>query len=285
MGISSSAVLVELNISVWTANKVDKDATSRVTTDANAVADAGQFKKNLMAGTHQRKAIADFAAGCRLWHNVRTMPWADKGGRLLPTSLFLDYKQEANTRRNHFDTMVSEFCINYPALVQTANNYLGSLFNPEDYPSVDEVRSKFGFRLVFSPVPEAGDFRLDVGSTELEELKSQYEASADERVQRAMQEQWDKLHTMLGGMSAKLTEPEEETVTIKRWHDTFITNAQDLCAMLTHLNITNDPNLEKARRELESALFSTDIDDLKENEFSRKELKERVDSMLKTYEW
>ena len=126
MSNTSSSVLTEMNISVWTANKLDRGATDNVTSNANAVKNAAQVRKNLMAGTAARKEIADYAAACRLWHNTRTLPWADKGARLLPTSLFLDYKQEADTRRNTFNRMVDEFIDNYPALVQTAHNYLGN---------------------------------------------------------------------------------------------------------------------------------------------------------------
>jgi hypothetical protein len=47
MSITSSTLLVELNISVWTANKLDKETTNKVTADNNAVAGSGQFRKNL----------------------------------------------------------------------------------------------------------------------------------------------------------------------------------------------------------------------------------------------
>ena len=43
-------MLTELNISVWTANKIDKDASRKVADDNNAAADSGHFRKNLMAG-------------------------------------------------------------------------------------------------------------------------------------------------------------------------------------------------------------------------------------------
>ena len=56
MSITSSAVLTELNISVWTANKLDKGATDNVTNNEYAVKDAAQVRKNLMAGTHQTGA-------------------------------------------------------------------------------------------------------------------------------------------------------------------------------------------------------------------------------------
>ncbi len=210
MSISNSAMLVELNISVWTGQKVDRKATIRATDDARASSDAGQFKKNLMAGTTLRKELADYAALCRTWHNGRTLPWADKGARLLPTSMFFDYKQEANARQAHFNALRDRFIAEYPQLLAQAPLHLGDLFDPSDYPSAEEVASKFGFRLVFLPVAESGDFRIDVGNAELAELREQYESAYEVRVQEAMGTAWDKLHDALVVMSEKLTEPEGE---------------------------------------------------------------------------
>lgn len=285
MTISNAAMLTELNISVWTANKIDKDASRKVADDNNAAADSGHFRKNLMAGSTLRKDIADYAAGCRLWHSTRTMPWADRGPRLLPTSLFFDYKVEANARETYFNNKVSEFLLAYPRLVQTAQNYLGDLFNRDDYPHPDEVASKFGFRLVFSPVPDAGDFRLDLPKQELDAMRLQYEAHANERVEAAMQEQWGKLRDMVFRMSEKLTEPDDGDEDKRRWHDTFLTNAQEMCGMLTHLNITRDPTLEEARRGLERAIAGVDIDDIKGSEDTRTDVKGKLDDILKQYEW
>lgn len=284
MSISHAAMLVELNISVWTANKIDKDASRKVADDNRASADAGQFRKNLMAGSHLRKEIADYAAGCRLWHNTRTMPWADRGPRLLPTSLFLDYKAEANARCAYFMDKREQFGREYPRLKQTAQNYLGDLFDPSDYPSLEEVMSKFDFRLVFSPVPDAGDFRIDLPAQELVAMQQQYQAQADERVASAMKEQWGKLHDMVTRMSDKLVEPEDGEDK-RRWHDTFITNAQEMCQMLTHLNVTRDPTLEEARRGLERAIAGVEIEDIKEDVHTRADVKGKLDAILKQYEW
>jgi len=80
MSISASAVTVELNISVWTANKLDKTATDTVIAANHAQSnDAAQVRKNLMSGTTVRKKIADFAAGCRLWHNTHTITLGRQG--------------------------------------------------------------------------------------------------------------------------------------------------------------------------------------------------------------
>jgi len=285
MSITSSAVLTELNISVWTANKLDKGATDNVTNNASAVKDAAQVRKNLMAGTHQRKALADYAAACRLWHNTHTLPWADRGPRLMPTSLFMNYKQEVNMRRDTFYRMVDEFIQDYPALVRTAHNYLGNLFDAEDYPDAETVRSKFGFRLVFSPVPESGDFRLDLPAQELDEVKQGYEDSFKDRLADAMKEPWNRLHKLLVETSKKLTDVDGEEGEKRRYHDTLITNAQSLCAMLTHLNVAGDPKLEDARRQLEQTMVGTDIETIKESATERAEIKGKVDAILKQYDW
>ena len=285
MSISNSAMLVELNISVWTGQKVDRAATTKVTDDANAAADAGQFKKNLTAGTYLRKELADYAALCRTWHNGRTMPWSDRGPRLLPTSMFVEYKQEVNARQGLFMSKVDAFCEEYPRLLAAAPYHLGDLFNPNDYPTVEEVRDKFGFQLVFSPVPESGDFRVRAGDVDLAELRQQYEDAYDARVKDAMQSAWDKVHDMLTRMSEKLTDPESESAKGKLFHGTFLTNVDDLCALLAHLNITKDPQLEIARRALQKMVSGVDIDDVRKDPGTRIDLKAQVDAALKAFDW
>lgn len=284
MSLTASSMIVELNISVWTANKLDRETTDTVTDDNHAARDAVRVHKNLLAGTTARKELADYAASCRLWHNLRTLPWADKGGRLLPTSSFMDYKAEANVRRDQFNRMCSAFLDDYPRLVAEAPQAMGSLFKASDYPNPQEVASKFDFRLVFSPVPEAGDFRVDVGQAELEELRGEYEISFQKRIEEAMREPWDRMHKLLLNMSNKLTDLDGDE-TKKRYHDSLITNATSLCEMLTHLNITKDPQLEAARGQLEALMMGLTIEDLKDDAAHRASVKGRVDGILKQFEW
>jgi hypothetical protein len=286
MTITSSSMLVELNISCWTAAKIDKRVTRKAAEDNNAIDSAGKYEKNLMAGSSLRKELADYAAACRLRHNQLTMPWCDRGPRLLPTSMFFDYKQEFGGRQTYFEDKIARFVREYPVLQTQAQQALGAMFNPEDYPSVEEVRSKFGFRLVFTPVPESGDFRLDLPKQELEDMRRQYDAAFDSRLADAMREPWDKLHKTISAMTDKLVKVEAAPDgTVTRWHDTFIGNAAELCKMLTHLNLTKDPKLEQARRDLEKAIAGVDIDDVKEDAGVRTDLKDKLNTMLKQYEW
>jgi hypothetical protein len=283
MSISSSALLVELNISVWPASKLDREVTDKVNSDASAVRGASQTKKNLFAGTSLRKDISDFAARVRLYHNRHTLPWADKGERMLPTALFMDYKQTMNGFEQTFNMMCDNFYIEYPRLVVEAPTNLGSMYKAEDYPDLTDVRLKFGFKRAVKPVPEAGDFRLDIPAYDLEEMRSEFMKQQENKLAEAMREPWDRLHEMLVGISEKLTDKDGEGK--KRYHDTLVSNPLELCSLLTKLNVTNDPKLEEARRQLEIAMVTADIEDIKEHPDSRSELKSKVDAILGKFNW
>ena len=163
------------------------------------------------------------------------------------------------------------------------------MFDRNEYPDVEKVRSKFGFRYSFSPVPEAGDFRVDVEEDALNELKQQYESHYKSKLDEAMQDTWDRLHDVLSHMSEKLAFTndayDENGVKVKptRFHTSTITNAVDLCELLTTLNVTNDPKLEEARMKLERALVGIDADTVKESQEIRHSVKAKVDSILEMF--
>ena len=156
--------------------------------------------------------------------------------------------------------------------------------NKDDYPTIDELRSTFGFRLVVTPLPASGDFRLDVPAQALEEMRAEYDTAFNTRVEQAMREPWERLYKVLSDMSAKLTDDETSEVK-KRYHETLITNATEMVGMLKHMNITNDPKLEEARAALAVSIRGIDIDDIKDSAVVRNDVKTNVDAILKNYEW
>ena len=282
MSIIASAVLVELNISVWPASKIDREVTSQVNANASAHKDASQTKKNLFAGTSLRADIEKFAARVRLYNNQHTLPWADKGERMLPTKLFMESKQTMNGYERTFNMLCDNFFDEYETLVRDAQVNLGSLYKAEDYPPLEEVRSKFAFRWIIKPLPEAGDFRLDIPANDLEEMRLAYEAQYSEKLAEAMRTPWERLHEVLLSMSKKL---EDSGDSKKRYHDSLISNPLELCDLLTKLNVTNDPKLEDARRQVELAMLGTDIEEVKEDATVRESLKSKVDAILGKFEW
>ncbi len=201
---------------------------------------------------------------------------------MLPTKLFMDYKQTMNGYERTFNMLCDAFFEEYETLVQEAKVNLGALYKAEDYPDLTEVRKKFSFRRSVKPLPEAGDFRLDIPAHDLAEMRSAYEVQYSEKLAEAMRTPWERLHEVLLGMSKKLEDSGDGK---KRYHDSLISNPLELCELLTKLNITNDPKLEDARRQVELAMLGANIDEVKEDASVRENLKSKVDAILGKFEW
>ena len=283
MSISSSAVLVRLSISTWTGRKIDKRQSENVSAATGADKKAGKYIKDTMVGSTHVSQLNKYANNSRNEYTARTLPWDDMGDRILTTSLLLPFKADFNAKRDEFFRRRDYICNNYEALKQTSANYLGAMYNPEDYPLVDAVYGKYDWRLTVKTVPDSGHLYLDLPAEDMEELRASLEAENQEKTKHAMDTAWHRMHGMLAGMSDKLTETDDDKK--KRFYDSFVSNPKDLCDMLQHLNITNDPELERARVMLERTIKGADIDVIKESPAIREDMKTKVDSILKQFEW
>jgi hypothetical protein len=278
-------MLVELNISCWTARKLDKGVSEEVDRAKNTKGRAGNYHKHLMAGNPHLESILKYAAGSRLWNNSQTIPWSDKGPRIVTMeNLFSGgYKKELDERKKNFYDLVDNFCNIYPTLISAMAFQLGDLFDRDEYPEPEKMREKFKFAYTLSPLPTSGDFRIDIGEQAKAELVRQYEEAFNERLTAAMRDVWDRLHACLTHMSERLASDEEGKR--KVFHGTLLTNAKELVDLLSKLNITKDPDLERARRELSDALLHTDIDALKESDYVRETVKTKVDEIINKFSW
>ena len=127
-------------------------------------------------------------------------------------------------------------------------------------------------------LPISGDFRVDVEDSYVNELKSQYESFYEAKLGDAMADAWGRLHECLTKMSEKLAGEEKQI-----FRDSLVGNAVDLCSMLTKLNVTNDPKLERARQSLERALIGVTPEELRKHDDARLHVKAKVDEILSMF--
>ena len=111
----------------------------------------------------------------------------------------------------------------------------------------------------------------------------EYENRMKQQVESSMRDAWSRLHGVLTRISDRLTpEPDGKK---KIFHETMLTNADELCDLLQTLNVTGDASLEKARVQLRNALLGVSSKELREVESARVEVKKNVDDILKQYDW
>ena len=69
------------------------------------------------------------------------------------------------------------------------------------------------------------------------------------------------------------------------FRDSLVNNADELCSLLTALNVAGDPALERARARLEDAINGVTAKDLRESEGQRVITKGKVDAILSDFDW
>lgn len=280
--IDTCAMLVEFNASVWTARKLDKTTTNEVVASKNAGAkDAARVNKHLLAGRTELDIIQQAVGRARQFVYDNTAPWSDSGLRLLPTVNFMKFTERMNDFEEEMETLVKAFVVIYPTLITAQALALGDMFKRDDYPSANEMMTKFSFRVNYMPVPSSGDFRVDVGNQAQVELKARLEALTQERIDSAMADVRERLSTHLKRMSDRLTtDYVGGEAKQRRFHDTLVDGALELCDLTKSLNVTNDVVLEEARKQLEQLLVGVSPADLRKNEAIRQDVKRNVDAIL-----
>lgn len=279
MSIANSGVLANISLSVWTGRKLDREVSEEVDVAKSTKTRAGNYHKNLFAGVTELEQVKTVGGKIRNWHVKQTLPWADSGERLLPMANFMDYKRELSVLETEFNTAVQNFCTKYGVLIAAQAFQLGALFNRDEYPHPDVIASKFNLSYTFSPVPDVGDWRVTADDAIKQELARQYEQAYADRLNSVTKDLWDRLHGCLTHMQGRLSVSEDGKKTIFR--DSMLENAAELCGLLTRLNVTNDPKLEHARKELEKTIMGLDAKDLRETDGARAEVKSRIDDILK----
>jgi hypothetical protein len=283
-GVARSAMMVDLHISVYSGRKQDKATQGEVTTaKGSGSKKAASVYKNLFAECKELDDLTKFQARARAEHYRLTLPWNDQGARLLPTASLLEYQQIMGRYRNEFERLVDAFLDKYDTLVAAAAFQLGTLFDRKEYLSRAQVALRFRMESSFTPLPTSGDFRLDVESTVQRELVEQYERRMEAKLAQANQDSWSRLHEALLRLSDRLVV--EEDGKKRKFHDTMVTGALELCDLLTVMNVTNDPELEKARRKVEEVLSGVTPKELRDEHSTRIQTKHRVDAILSAFDW
>lgn len=248
MNLNDRALLVQLSISQWTARKYDKKATRQVADANGTTMDAGRYNKALLPMNDLLDHVHKKTTHIRQKFYDNTLPWGIEGTMMLPTANYLSFMSEFRKERDDWNSLVNNFVGNYDSMVRDAQRILGSLYDPADYPSSVDIRSKFNMDMAVFPVPSS-DFRVSIGSEELTRIQQDVERRVKDAERTAMLDVWQRLFDRVKHMAEKLADPKAI------FRDSMIENARELCSLLPRLNFNDDPNLEALRQDVEGKLI------------------------------
>ena len=278
--LSTRAMLAAVSVSVWPAAKHDKTVSEETATRHGASRDALRSQKSLLvkSALAELREIRDSA---RREHNFLTLPWADEGFRILPASAFDEHTRRMRAFSDSFLPAVDKVIQDFPDLVSAAKPFLGTMFNVHDYPGLHEevsgrlvlvdqaaLREKFSFETKVMPLPEAGDFRVNLGSGDQERIRRQITARVEAALQVAGQDLWQRLYKAVKEMAERLV---QERVTEKGL-ESVVANLVKLVDILPQLNLTKDAELERLAEEARKSLLATTSAELKESKDTRTDI-------------
>ena len=245
MSIRENCMVVNLQIGVWLGYRLDKDASRKVTTDANASDDAARVNKHIVPKESLAKIVSASGA-IRNYFYGRTLPWKDNGDRLLVRRSALTFFPEHGALVDAFKTEVGEFLDRgYPAAIERAEFRMGTLFNPDDYPPTAQIERKFYVNLDVDGIADAFDERLETN-----------DAAIQSRVSKAMAGLYERLND-------KLTHFAERMDGDSVFRDSTLDNLQEIVKLLPELNFMDDPNLTAIGEAIDTKLMAYGVKDLR----------------------
>ena len=272
MPVQNQAMLMNLSVSKWTARRFDKKATEAVHVQHNAK-DAGRYNK-LLIDADALKPINQAEAKLRDIHYRLTLPWGDNGDRLLPSKLYFEYTKQMRDARQAFEQAVQSFLPTYPQLKADASKRLGALYDPNDYPCTNAIAAKFSVRIEPAPVPDANDFRVDVGREDQELIRKDITAAVVARQAEAIKDCYARVKELCERYSRTLRAKDP------RIFDSMVSNAAELAVLLPALNIADDPNLTSIAADLKKLAETTPVQ-LRTSQWRRGEAADLAEATLR----
>ena len=256
MNLSDRAILVQLNISTWSANKLDKEISAETSAIKGAISNSVRTHKSLLPMCDLLDDIKKKASLIRTKFYENTLPWGVKGIQILPTANYLAFMTDFRKERAEYEQLVNRFVPEYPQLVVDAQRFLGAAYKPADYPEAHEIGDKFKMDMQVMPVPNT-DFRVNIADEELARIHDEVEARVKQAAKGAMMDVWQRLYDKVKHLAEKLDDPKAI------FRDSTVNHLVDLCEMLPRLNVMDDPNLEAMRQEVEAKLAGYNPDTLR----------------------
>lgn len=261
--LNQKAMLVHLRMSTWTGRTKDSTVTKEVVARKHSSGDSGAWWTYLVP-RHALRNIFTTQTACRNMHFKYTLPWQDGGMRILPSALFIKYTSQMRKVIATHEEAIRDFLKEYPTIVSEARNRLGELIKGRKFPTVSEIRHKFGVRQDVLPMPSVKDFRVDLSNDDVENIRKNISTSIENMTATAMTSLWTQLTELVDKIQDTMKQPK------KIFRDSLIDNLKNFIELVPKMNLTNNKELEVIRKEVTSKLANLKPMDLRESKADRK---------------
>jgi hypothetical protein len=212
-------------------------------------------------------------------HRKFTLPYVDKGPRILPNNMYFEYSQLMHGHINHLDAMVNRYMPNYDSYVMQDIAFRSTSKTSvcaSDYPTAQEFQDRVGLELRFSPMPDKKHFLFDMSdvdvanfSNAMVEVEAAARADAIKRMLEPLTHLVDKLEKPAGKQNGGT------------FRDSAIENIIEGIDIAKKLVMDDNPELMDTINKLETTISSYNPDWLRESPIVRDQAKTKLDEIAK----
>lgn len=284
--LQKKCMIAKFSTGKYNIFKKDKKGAKIVSDEMGSEEGLGKFTKQAIPKEYI-DAIQKNMSAFRTFLYKHSSPWSHKGEVLFPCVF---YKKIMDAQREHSiinEDLVTEFLNNYETYKTDARARLNGLYNPADYPNIEKLTRKFKWALDFEPVPDSGNFQIDLADIDYQDIVKNLVLSNDTAVKKAMADVWQRVFDAIKSLSDKMKEKRKDKKGADMspvFRDSIIENIKDLVDILPGLNVTDDQALESARQDLINDLADIEPGDLRESEDMRKDTAKKADAILNKIE-
>ena len=262
-----AAMLANVSITSWSAKQYDRALSRQTATSDNAKEDAVKAEK-ILAPKSALAAIKKAEGAIRTFHLAQTLPWINRGPSLLPAKNFFRYRDGIAPLIAQYEATADDFCGGpYIALFEAAKDRMGDLFDAYDYPTPDLIRKRYSAAVDFQPLPDGGDFRLDLDAGTEQALKDDCNARVAKAEGMAMDALYDRAYEAVNHMATFLKGYDPKGGS--RMWPSLVGNVKAIAELMPLMNVANDPKLDQFAKEIMADLAGYDTEDLKKDEALR----------------
>lgn len=216
--LNTKAMLVRLTTSRPSTRRRDVAAEATIRgqlRDESLVVSATLFRDKNCAV----RRLLNEAGNVYSYHKLHTLPWVDRGPRLLPVGQYDEYCREMRRMILNMESSTARLMPDYDAYVGHDMLDRGSRAAITDYPSADEFKAAMQFKFTLSPLPDASHFLFDVSdedkaalNAQLEEARAGVQADMIERIRTPLLHLVSKLRVEIGEPGAVFRDSAVENI-------------------------------------------------------------------------
>lgn len=208
-------------------------------------------------------------------HMETTLPWVDRGPRMIRNDQYLDYMHGMRNAIAEVDALRRPVVKDWQALVDEDIAFRGA-GSVADYPSIEDVGNRLSFDVQVMPLPTVSDFRVDVD----DETRRGLERALEDAEGVARRDVMQRMLEPLQRASEKLAVPIGEDGAIFR--DSLLENMRTGVEQARRLDVSDDPDLAALIDEIQQQIdaVTASPQSLRTVQKARDDARSRIDDIL-----